>query len=137
MSKQVEECVVMEMMVLLLVKDSTNISRVTLCIGCCAYLVPRTKVCFTHTHARFPSVFHLFSYLFFFLLLYTMNLSGDMEDASDKILFLNFNQEFSCVSVGTETGYRLYNCDPFGRCYSKCTLYLSTAYTSGYSPLFL
>lgn len=62
--------VVMEMMVLLLVKDSTNISRVTLCIGCCAYLVPRTKVCFTHTHARFPSVFHLFSYLFFSLALH-------------------------------------------------------------------
>ncbi|KAI9278410.1 WD40-repeat-containing domain protein [Phascolomyces articulosus] len=46
-------------------------------------------------------------------------MTGDIEPQQDKILFLNFNQDFSCVSVGTEKGYRMYNCDPFGKCYSK------------------
>ncbi|KAI8138255.1 WD40-repeat-containing domain protein [Fennellomyces sp. T-0311] len=46
-------------------------------------------------------------------------MTGDIEPQSEKILFLNFNQDFSCVSVGTEKGYRMYNCDPFGKCYSK------------------
>ncbi|KAI9315290.1 WD40-repeat-containing domain protein [Dichotomocladium elegans] len=48
-----------------------------------------------------------------------MNFSGNMEHRSDKVLFLNFNQDFTCVSVGTESGYRLYNCDLFAKCYSR------------------
>ncbi|ORX47963.1 WD40 repeat-like protein [Hesseltinella vesiculosa] len=45
-----------------------------------------------------------------------MNIS---DKSNNDLLFLNFNQDFSCVSVGTKHGYRIYNCDPFGKCYSK------------------
>ncbi|KII91373.1 hypothetical protein PLICRDRAFT_38114 [Plicaturopsis crispa FD-325 SS-3] len=35
-----------------------------------------------------------------------------------NFLFANFNQDFSCVSVGTKKGYSITNCDPFGRVYT-------------------
>ncbi|KAF9087080.1 autophagy protein [Mortierella sp. AD031] len=44
-----------------------------------------------------------------------MNLSARGGD----LLFINFNQDFSCISVGTKRGFNIYNCDPFGKCYSK------------------
>ncbi|KAF8920159.1 WD40 repeat-like protein [Mucidula mucida] len=34
------------------------------------------------------------------------------------MLFANFNQDFSCVSVGTRKGYSITNCEPFGRVYT-------------------
>ncbi|KAF9956068.1 autophagy protein [Mortierella alpina] len=36
-----------------------------------------------------------------------------------ELHFINFNQDFSCISVGTKNGFKIYNCDPFGKCYSK------------------
>ncbi|KAI7869749.1 WD40-repeat-containing domain protein [Spinellus fusiger] len=45
-----------------------------------------------------------------------MNL-GDRSH--NEVLFINFNQDYSCVSLGSKRGYRIYNCDPFGKCYSK------------------
>ncbi|KAJ1982824.1 autophagy protein [Dimargaris verticillata] len=39
--------------------------------------------------------------------------------STNEILFMNFNQDYSCVSVGTCNGYKIYNCDPFGKCYSQ------------------
>lgn len=41
------------------------------------------------------------------------------KDMSDSINFVSFNQDYSCVSVGTPQGYKIYNCDPFGKCFSK------------------
>ncbi|RIA83372.1 WD40-repeat-containing domain protein [Glomus cerebriforme] len=45
-----------------------------------------------------------------------MNLN---RKGNNELLFINFNQDFSCISVGTQHGYKIYNCDPFGKCYSK------------------
>ncbi|KDQ18780.1 hypothetical protein BOTBODRAFT_28280 [Botryobasidium botryosum FD-172 SS1] len=41
------------------------------------------------------------------------------EKYNPSMLFANFNQDFSCVSVGTRKGYSITNCDPFGRVYTK------------------
>ncbi|KIY61345.1 WD40 repeat-like protein [Cylindrobasidium torrendii FP15055 ss-10] len=35
-----------------------------------------------------------------------------------SMLFANFNQDFTCVSVGTRKGYSITNCEPFGRVYT-------------------
>eukprot|EP01134_Creolimax_fragrantissima_P004413 CFRG4413T1 len=39
----------------------------------------------------------------------------------NDILYCNFNQDFTCISVGTKYGYKMYNSDPFGKCYGKFT----------------
>ncbi|KJA13208.1 hypothetical protein HYPSUDRAFT_49986 [Hypholoma sublateritium FD-334 SS-4] len=41
-----------------------------------------------------------------------------VEKANSNMLFANFNQDFSCISVGTPKGYSVTNCDPFGRVYT-------------------
>ncbi|TBU57146.1 WD40 repeat-like protein [Dichomitus squalens] len=40
------------------------------------------------------------------------------ERLNPNMLFANFNQDFTCVSVGTKKGYSITNCDPFGRVYT-------------------
>jgi autophagy-related protein 18 len=35
------------------------------------------------------------------------------------MLFVNFNQDFSCLSVGSRHGYKIYNCEPFGKYFMK------------------
>ncbi|PLW15391.1 hypothetical protein PCANC_20483 [Puccinia coronata f. sp. avenae] len=35
------------------------------------------------------------------------------------LLCVNFNQDNSCISVGTRSGYAITNCEPFGRVYGK------------------
>eukprot|EP00128_Syssomonas_multiformis_P015157 Colp12_sorted_trinity150504_noHs@7367 len=45
-----------------------------------------------------------------------MNLVG--KNCGD-LLFVNFNQDYTCMSVGTVHGYKVYNCEPFAKCYSK------------------
>ncbi|KAF7437592.1 autophagy protein [Pleurotus ostreatus] len=38
--------------------------------------------------------------------------------ANANLLYANFNQDYSCVSVGTRKGYSITNCEPFGRVYT-------------------
>ncbi|KAI0945121.1 autophagy protein, variant 2 [Taiwanofungus camphoratus] len=40
------------------------------------------------------------------------------ERVNSNMLFANFNQDFTCISVGTRKGYSITNCDPFGRVYT-------------------
>ncbi|EIN08716.1 WD40 repeat-like protein [Punctularia strigosozonata HHB-11173 SS5] len=40
------------------------------------------------------------------------------ERSNPNMLFANFNQDFTCISVGTKKGYSITNCDPFGRVYT-------------------
>ncbi|KAK9477080.1 WD40-repeat-containing domain protein [Lipomyces japonicus] len=44
---------------------------------------------------------------------------GSYSHFDDTLNFVNFNQDFSCISVGTKHGYKIYNCDPFGKCFYK------------------
>ncbi|KAI8854304.1 WD40-repeat-containing domain protein [Chytridium lagenaria] len=51
-----------------------------------------------------------------------MNIVGSGRHSSSNaegLLFVNFNQDASCISVGSRLGYRIYNVDPFGKCYGK------------------
>ncbi|KAA1066579.1 autophagy protein [Puccinia graminis f. sp. tritici] len=36
-----------------------------------------------------------------------------------SLLCVNFNQDYTCISVGTRSGYAITNCEPFGRVYGK------------------
>lgn len=40
------------------------------------------------------------------------------------IHFVNFNQIGSCISIATSQGFKIYNCDPFGKFYSQKRLTL-------------
>ncbi|KAI9911122.1 hypothetical protein PsorP6_009145 [Peronosclerospora sorghi] len=42
-----------------------------------------------------------------------------MTSSKTDLLFLNFNQEASCISVGTRQGFAIYNCEPFGKCFQE------------------
>ncbi|CAO1623269.1 unnamed protein product [Parajaminaea phylloscopi] len=46
-------------------------------------------------------------------------LGPNSHKASADLLSVNFNQDASCVAVGTRHGYSITNCEPFGRVYSK------------------
>lgn len=39
---------------------------------------------------------------------------------ANSIYSINFNQDSTCLSVGTKDGYKIFNCDPFGKCFSNC-----------------
>ena len=43
-------------------------------------------------------------------------------DLSNKILHINYNQDYSCFCVGTEDGYIIYNVDVYKRIFHRSNL---------------
>ncbi|GAC95949.1 hypothetical protein PHSY_003527 [Pseudozyma hubeiensis SY62] len=41
--------------------------------------------------------------------------------SSNALLSVNFNQDHSCIAVGTRDGYSITNCEPFGRVYTNAS----------------
>lgn len=41
--------------------------------------------------------------------------------SSSALLSVNFNQDHSCIAVGTRDGYSITNCEPFGRVYTNAS----------------
>lgn len=41
--------------------------------------------------------------------------------SAPQLLSLSFNQDYSCISTGTRSGYSITNCEPFGKVYAKST----------------
>ena len=45
------------------------------------------------------------------------------ESEKHKILFLNFNQDSSCICAGTEEGFIIYYANPFQELINRSKLY--------------
>ncbi|KAL9652327.1 hypothetical protein ABK040_011984 [Willaertia magna] len=41
------------------------------------------------------------------------------SSSTEKMLFASFNQDFSCVSIGTDCSYKIFTLDPLKKCYSQ------------------
>jgi len=47
-----------------------------------------------------------------------------LEKPENQILFVDFNQDGSCIAVGTEKGFKIYNSYPFKETFERRNLLL-------------
>ena len=45
--------------------------------------------------------------------------SINIKQKQNKILYINFNQDFTCISIGTDEGYLIYNVEPIKLIFEK------------------
>lgn len=38
---------------------------------------------------------------------------------SNELLYVGFNQTYECISVGTDSGFRIYNVEPFKETFQR------------------
>jgi len=43
----------------------------------------------------------------------------NLTSANKAILYANFNQDYTCFSIGTRNGYQLFNCEPLGKMFNS------------------
>lgn len=41
------------------------------------------------------------------------------QKVEEKMLYVNFNQDFSCFAIATEKGYHIYNVSPYKKIFSR------------------
>lgn len=41
------------------------------------------------------------------------------KEIPNQILYINFNQDFTCISIGTNEGYLIYNVQPLKEIFTK------------------
>lgn len=42
-----------------------------------------------------------------------------MVHKAKDLVYADFNQDFSCIIVGTTRGFCIYNCEPLSKCYNQ------------------
>jgi hypothetical protein len=46
-------------------------------------------------------------------------LNNNNKNNNNKMLYISFNQDSSCFSVGTETGFTIFNLNPFKEIFNR------------------